>query len=223
MMRLPARLTTKMAKVRIAQIFSSAPPRFLLHGVDPEEVLHPGSHAPVSRERMRGLIADPAPVIWIGGSEPLVHPGIGHFARAIGHGHYVFLETDGTLLCRRIHEFQPLPHWVLGDKLGIIDIPRGVKISGSRFYVLKGAGAALQRALIAYMLDLHVQRQCLFELGHLRAAPGTGFAGGEFFEQRLGLPMLLLQQHHGIVHEQCPPNNRLSGSGQPGGYARRTK
>src|SRR5205823_6858067 len=107
MMRLPARLTTKMAKVRIAQIFSSAPPRFLLHGVDPEEVLHPGSHAPVSRERMRGLIADPAPVIWIGGSEPLVHPGIGHFARAIGHGHYVFLETDGTLLCRRIHEFQP--------------------------------------------------------------------------------------------------------------------
>jgi len=109
MMRLPARLTTKMAKVRIAQIFSSAPPRFLLHGVDPEEVLHPGSHAPVSRERMRGLIADPAPVIWIGGSEPLVHPGIGHFARAIGHGHYVFLETDGTLLCRRIHEFQPLP------------------------------------------------------------------------------------------------------------------
>ena len=109
MMRLPARLTTKMAKVRIAQIFSSAPPRFLLHGVDPEEVLHPGSHAPVSRERLRGLIADPAPVIWIGGSEPLVHPGIGHFARAIGHGHYVFLETDGTLLCRRIHEFQPLP------------------------------------------------------------------------------------------------------------------
>jgi hypothetical protein len=106
-----------MARVRIAQIFSSAPPRFLLHCVDPEEVLHPGSHAPVSRERMRGLMAEPAPVIWIGGSEPLVHPGIGHFVRAIGHGHYVFLETDGTLLRRRIHEFEPGPQVFLTVRL----------------------------------------------------------------------------------------------------------
>lgn len=52
-------------------------------------------------------------------------------------------------------DFTPLPHWDLGTKLGIIDFDRGVKLTGSRFYVLNGAGARLQRALIAWMLDLH--------------------------------------------------------------------
>ncbi|MCZ6530721.1 MAG: serine--tRNA ligase [Chloroflexi bacterium] len=52
--------------------------------------------------------------------------------------------------------FEPLPHWDLGPRLGILDFERGVKLSGSRFYVLKGAGAKLQRALIQWMLDLHV-------------------------------------------------------------------
>jgi seryl-tRNA synthetase len=51
--------------------------------------------------------------------------------------------------------FTPRPHWEIGPDLDIIDFDRGVKISGSRFYVLKGAGARLQRALIAWMLDLH--------------------------------------------------------------------
>jgi seryl-tRNA synthetase len=53
--------------------------------------------------------------------------------------------------------FPPKPHWELGENLEIIDFERGVKISGSRFYVLKGLGARLQRALISWMLDLHVQ------------------------------------------------------------------
>ena len=52
--------------------------------------------------------------------------------------------------------FSPRPHWELGEALGIIDFARGVKISGSRFYILKGPGARLQRALINWMLDLHV-------------------------------------------------------------------
>src|SRR4030042_3495651 len=52
-------------------------------------------------------------------------------------------------------DFAPLPHWDLGERLGIIDFERGVKISGSRFYILKGHGARLQRALITFMLDLH--------------------------------------------------------------------
>jgi seryl-tRNA synthetase len=55
-------------------------------------------------------------------------------------------------------DFEPLPHWDLGERLGIIDFERGVKLSGSRFYVLKGAGARLQHALIAYMLDLHISQ-----------------------------------------------------------------
>ncbi len=52
-------------------------------------------------------------------------------------------------------DFEPLPHWDLGEKLGIIDFERGVKLSGSRFYVLRGKGAKLQRALISWMIDLH--------------------------------------------------------------------
>ena len=50
--------------------------------------------------------------------------------------------------------FPAKPHWEVGEALGILDIPRGTKLSGSRFYVLRGAGAALQRALIAWMIDL---------------------------------------------------------------------
>ena len=53
--------------------------------------------------------------------------------------------------------FTPKPHWEVGEALGILDIPRGTKLSGSRFYVLRGAGAALQRALIAWMIDLKIE------------------------------------------------------------------
>ncbi len=60
--------------------------------------------------------------------------------------------------------FQPLPHWDLAERLGIIDFQRGVKLSGTRFYVLKGAGAMLQRALINYMLDLHTQKHGYTEI-----------------------------------------------------------
>ncbi len=78
-------------------------------------------------------------------------------------------------------DFQPAPHWKLGESLGIIDFARGVKLSGSRFYVLKGLGARLQRALISFMLDLHttehgyqevyppfmVKRECMIGSGNL--------------------------------------------------------
>ena len=57
----------------------------------------------------------------------------------------------------RKFDFEPVAHWDLGPELGILDFERGVKLSGSRFYVLRGAGACLQRALIAWMLDVHVR------------------------------------------------------------------
>ncbi len=77
--------------------------------------------------------------------------------------------------------FKPLPHWELGEKLGIIDFQQGVKLSGTRFYVLKGLGARLQRALISFMLDVHanehgykeiyppfmVKRDCMIGSGNL--------------------------------------------------------
>jgi seryl-tRNA synthetase len=55
-------------------------------------------------------------------------------------------------------DFDPKPHWGLGAQLGIINFEQGVKLAGSRFYVLSGAGARLQRALIAWMLDLHIRQ-----------------------------------------------------------------
>jgi seryl-tRNA synthetase len=69
-------------------------------------------------------------------------------------------EADNVVVAQhgqpRQYDFAPRPHWELGPALGIIDFERGVKLAGSRFYVLKGAGARLQRALIQYLLDLHV-------------------------------------------------------------------
>ncbi len=53
--------------------------------------------------------------------------------------------------------FEPRPHWEIMNDLGMIDFERGQKISGSRFYVLKGDGARLQRALITWMLDTHTR------------------------------------------------------------------
>ncbi len=58
----------------------------------------------------------------------------------------------------RKFDFEPKPHWEIGPALDIIDFERGVKLSGSRFYVLKGMGARLQRALISLYLDMHTKR-----------------------------------------------------------------
>jgi seryl-tRNA synthetase len=54
-------------------------------------------------------------------------------------------------------DFEPKAHWDLGPELDIIDFERGVKLSGTRFYLLKGLGARLQRALIQFMLDFHIK------------------------------------------------------------------
>jgi len=64
----------------------------------------------------------------------------------------------------RQFDFKPLPHWDLGEALDIIDFQRGVKLSGTRFYLLKGLGARLERALIAFMLDLHVREHGYTEM-----------------------------------------------------------
>lgn len=58
---------------------------------------------------------------------------------------------------KKAFDFKPLSHDELGKKLGWLDFDRAAKISGSRFVVYKGAGAALERALISFMLDLHTK------------------------------------------------------------------
>ena len=71
------------------------------------------------------------------------------------------------------------PHWDLGPALGIIDFERGVKITGSRFYVLSGAGARLQRALIAYMLDLHIRQGYTEKYTPFMVKAATLFGAGQ--------------------------------------------
>ena len=73
----------------------------------------------------------------------------------------VVLREEGK---KRAYDFALKPHWDLGTALDIIDFERGVKISGTRFYVLKGWGARLQRALITLMLDLHTQKHGYVEI-----------------------------------------------------------
>jgi len=107
-------------------------------------------------------------------------PNLPHPQVPVGHDEHdnVIVRTVGDLPS---FPFPPKPHWELGEKLGIIDFERGVKVSGSRFYVLKGLGARLQRALISWMLDVHAQehgytevyppamvkRECLVGTGNL--------------------------------------------------------
>ncbi len=66
----------------------------------------------------------------------------------------VVVSEHGT---KRVFDFPPKPHWEIAERLGIIDFDRGVKVAGSRNYVLRGDGARLQRALITWMLDLHTR------------------------------------------------------------------
>lgn len=90
-------------------------------------------------------------------------PNLPHPQVPVGHDEHdnVIVRTVGELPS---FPFPPKPHWELGEKLGIIDFERGVKVSGSRFYVLKGLGARLQRALISWMLDVHAQEHSYTEV-----------------------------------------------------------
>ncbi|HEY2201198.1 MAG TPA: serine--tRNA ligase [Solirubrobacteraceae bacterium] len=77
-------------------------------------------------------------------------------------------ETDNVILRTwgepRTFDFEPLPHWDLAERLGILDLEAGARLAGARFYVLRGAGAMLQRALVNFMLDLHVGEQGYTEM-----------------------------------------------------------
>jgi seryl-tRNA synthetase len=88
----------------------------------------------------------------------------------------VVLRTMGE---PRTYDFTPLPHWDLGPALGILNFEQGVKITGSRFYVLKGAGARLQRALIAWMLDLHIRQGYTEQYLPFMVKEATMFASGQ--------------------------------------------
>jgi seryl-tRNA synthetase len=107
----------------------------------------------------------------------------------------VVVRTGGT---PRAFDFEPLPHWELGERLGILDFERAAKLSGSRFSVLRGDGARLSRAIVQFFLDsaqrngyieiappVLVTRQTMWNTGQL-----TKFADAMFQDQGADLFMI---------------------------------
>jgi len=103
----------------------------------------------------------------------------------------VVVRTWGT---PRTFDFTPKPHWEIGESLGIIDFERAAKLSGSRFAVLRGAGARLSRAIVSFFLDRAakrgyfelavpylVTRETMWSTGHLSKFADAMFADGDTF------------------------------------------
>ena len=79
------------------------------------------------------------------------------------------MDSSANVVVRKVGEwkdpdFKILDHMAVGEKLGIFDFPRGVKLTGTGFPIILGQGAKLQRALIQYMLDVHCQTQGYTEM-----------------------------------------------------------
>jgi seryl-tRNA synthetase len=108
----------------------------------------------------------------------LLIPNIPHESVVVG------LDPDDNPVIRtwgeiRNFEYTPLPHWELGEKLNILDFSRAAKIAGSRFSLQSGLGAALERALINFMLDVHTRFHGYMEtlppfLANSESMTGTG-------------------------------------------------
>ncbi len=107
----------------------------------------------------------------------------------------VTVRRDGT---PRAFDFEPLPHWELGERLGILDFERAAKLSGSRFSILKGEGARLSRAIVQFFLDranakgytevippILVSRETMWSTGQL-----TNFSDAMFRDQDADLFMI---------------------------------
>ncbi len=113
-----------------------------------QEMRQVGERIDALDEQLRQVEADlDEAMLWV--------PNLPHTSVPVGpdEEYNVIVRQEGEPLAL---DFEPLPHWDLGPMLGIIDFERGVKLSGSRFYLLRGLGARLQRALITWMLDMHV-------------------------------------------------------------------
>jgi len=90
-------------------------------------------------------------------------PNISHPDTPIGRDETENVE-ERTWGEKRMFSFPPKPHWEVGEGLGIIDFQRAAKISGTRFYILKGQGAQLERTLIDYMIEVHVKEHGYTEI-----------------------------------------------------------
>lgn len=90
-------------------------------------------------------------------------PNIPHHTTPVGHD-----ETCNKIVKewgnKKEFSFKPKPHWELGEKLGLFDLPCATKLSGTGFILFKKYGAKLERALINFMIDLHVKKHGYTEI-----------------------------------------------------------
>ena len=116
--------------------------------------------------------------------------------------------------------FKPKPHWDLGERLGIFDLPRGAKVTGSGFPVFTGKGAKLGRALVSFMLDVHTEEHGYREIAppylvNADSALGTGqlpdlesnmyvTEDGLFLIPTAEVPVTNLHRDEILSHEQLP-------------------
>jgi len=93
----------------------------------------------------------------------MIIPNIPHESVAIGED-----EKDNPVIRKwgeiRKMDFEPLPHWEIGERLNILDFACASKLAGSRFALYRGAGALLERALINFMLDIHTKEHDYTEI-----------------------------------------------------------
>jgi MoaA/NifB/PqqE/SkfB family radical SAM enzyme len=126
MMRFPLRLTADLTIARLSQKLRTKPGRSPILLLNPMTSAGAGGHdsgklsfkSKPGTELLDRVRRSSAPVVWIGGAEPLLHPEMGQLTRCIaGIGRHVFLETNCALLRRRIHEFRPVSRLFLVLKL----------------------------------------------------------------------------------------------------------
>jgi seryl-tRNA synthetase len=134
-------------------------------------------------------------------------------------------DESGNLVVRtggtpRAFDFQPLPHWELGERLGILDFERAAKLSGSRFSVLRGDGARLSRAIVQFFLDsaqrngyieiappILVTRQTMWNTGQLSKFADAMFADADadlFMIPTAEVPLTALHGDEILNVEQLP-------------------
>jgi len=117
----------------------------------------------------------------------MVIPNIPHESVPVGED-----EKDNPVISAwgeiREMDFKPLPHWEIGESLGILDFARAARIAGSRFALYLGPGARLERALINFMLDIHTKEHGYTEVlppFMVNAASMTGTGQLPKFEEDL--------------------------------------
>ena len=93
----------------------------------------------------------------------MVIPNIPHKSVVVGKDEKdnPVIRTWGDI---RETDFEPLPHWEIGERLGVLDFTRAAKIAGARFALYRGLGAKLERALINFMLDIHTKEHGYTEI-----------------------------------------------------------